>query len=145
MDADFLGFLGGLLGGLFAAVATVWVYARQNRLLEEDEIRKRKVDIIFRLVGSRYVLDKDYPGSPEEVKHFNTSMSQLSVYFSKDKAVMDAFDSFMINPNSDEKLMELLVAAAASAQLDIRPSQMRSVYYRKPTAISAHNLTSNTS
>jgi hypothetical protein len=122
-----LGFLGGLFSGALAAYATIYVYRSQNAALEKDEIRKRKVEVIFKLLGSRYVLATSYNASPIDVHVFNTAMSLFTVYFSDNKEIMRRYDSFMQDKSNDDKLVELLREAAKSADLDLVDSSIRSV------------------
>lgn len=122
-----LGAVGGLFSGALAAFATIYVYRRQSASLERDEIRKRKVEVIFRLLGSRYVLSEKYNASPQDVQAFNTAMALFTVYFSDNKEIMRRYDSFMQDKTSNDKLVELLIEAAKSADLDLMDSNIRRV------------------
>jgi hypothetical protein len=46
----------GLIGALVGAGATLLPQYRASRELPADEVRKRKVEIVYRLLGARYVL-----------------------------------------------------------------------------------------
>jgi hypothetical protein len=121
------GLAGGLLSGAIAGYATLYVQRVQNAGLERDEIRKRKVDIIFKLLGSRYVLMDNYSPSSEEVMQFNTAMSLFTIYFADSKEIMHRYDAFMQDKSNNDKLVELLRVAAKSADLDLMDSSIRRV------------------
>jgi hypothetical protein len=98
-----LGLIGGLLSGGLAAWASLHVQRQQSAGLENDEVRRRKIEIIFQLLGSRYVLTNNYLASSREVQVFNTAMALFSIYFSEHE-VRAAYDKFRTY-NTDEILL----------------------------------------
>ena len=122
-----LGLAGGVLSGALAAYAAIYVYRSQNAGLEKDEIRKRKVEIIFKLLGSRYVLSANYNASAEDVQVFNTAIALFTIYFSDNKEIMRRYDAFLQDQSNTDKLVELLREAAKSANLDLVDSSIRRV------------------
>jgi hypothetical protein len=115
-----LGFLGGLIGGGISAWTAFRIQKATNAALEKDEIRKKRVEIIYKLLGSRYVLTGSYNPSSNEVQEFNTAMSLFSVYFNEPET-RSKLDKFM-TVKSDESLFEMLKAAAKTADLDLLDS-----------------------
>jgi hypothetical protein len=93
--AAILGLLGGVVGGAIAAWAAFRLQRKASQNLEKDEVRKRRVEIIYNLLGSRYVLNDSYDASSEEVQVFNTAMALFSVYFANDREVSEAYDKFL--------------------------------------------------
>jgi len=94
--------------------------------LEKDEIRRRKVEIIYSLLGSRYVLSSHYFPSSSEVKAFNTSMALFTVFFASHPEVVRAYDTFL-TAKSDENLTRMLKVAASSLGLDLLDSTVSRV------------------
>ena len=107
----------GVIIGALSATVPLYVYRQTDKRLEADEIRKRKVGIVLQLLGSRYVLNPEYAASSEEAMVFNTAMALFTVYFSNDRDVMKAYDSFL-HSKTDANLVSLLRIAAKSADLD---------------------------
>jgi hypothetical protein len=128
-----LGLLGGLAGGLISAWATLQVQKKSNADLEKDEIRRKKVQIIYNLLGSRYVISDTYNAGPTEVQVFNTAMALFSVYF-QDDDVRKKFDKFITN-KTDENLIEMLKAAAKTADLDLLDSTISKIVTVKPSVL----------
>jgi hypothetical protein len=127
------GFLGAVIGSLTTLLG-IWL---QSRSLEVDEIRRRKVDIIFRLLSSRYVLSTNYPASSAEVQVFNTALAGYSAYFAKDKDAVAAFDQF-VSDKSDANLWRMLQVAAKAADLDLLTSNVRQVVTVPPTVLAVN-------
>ncbi|HYD15333.1 MAG TPA: hypothetical protein VEA77_02930 [Hyphomicrobium sp.] len=123
---DTANLLSGIGGAILGAVATLFAYWWQSRSLESDEIRRRKVEIIFRLLSSRYVLSTGYLASSAEVQVFNTALAGYSAYFAKDKDAVAAFDQFVCD-KSDANLWRMLQVAAKSAGLDLLTSNIQKV------------------
>lgn len=94
--------------------------------LEKDEIRRRKVEIIYALLGSRYVLSDAYQPSANEVKVFNTSMALFTVFFAHNPEVVRAYDTFQ-TIKTDENLVRLLHTAAKSQGLELLDSSIKTV------------------
>jgi hypothetical protein len=124
------GLVGGLLGGCIAAWAAIYINRRQNAGLESDEIRRRKIDIIFQLLGSRYVLVKEYKAGSSEVQVFNTAMALFSIYFSETD-VRAAYDKFLTH-KTDENLIDMLKVAAQRTGLDLLDSNVQRVMTVQP-------------
>lgn len=121
-----LGLIGGLVGGAVSAWASIYVRRSADKSLESDEIRKRKVEIIYQLLGSRYVLSEGYRPSAVDVKVFNTAMSLFSVYFANDREVMSAYDR-LLNDKSDGNIIAMLMTAAKTAKLDLLDTHLKRV------------------
>ncbi len=113
------------------ALLAVYLHRRNDRNLEHDEVRKRKVEIVYQLLGSRYVLQESYPVSPEDAKVFNTAMCLCPAYFSADAEVTKAFDRFL-GSKSDDNQIALLRVAAKSAGLDPLDSTLKRVLTVSP-------------
>jgi hypothetical protein len=111
---------------VISAGTTIWLAKKSNADLENDEVRRRKVEIIYSLLGSRYVLSSNYPASSDEVKVFNTSMSLFGVFFSSDRAVSRAYDAFKTT-KSDENLLRMLQSAGQSLGIDLLDSMIKDV------------------
>jgi hypothetical protein len=130
MDPQILGgllaFFGGVVATLITTGATLYAHRSSDRALERDEIRKRKVEIIYQLLGSRYILVENYRASSEEVRIFNTAMALFSVYFEKDREASVAYDRF-ITSKSDDNLTHMLSMAAKAAKLDLLDSRLKRV------------------
>jgi hypothetical protein len=122
-----LGFVGGIISGVIAAYATIHVDRFRNANLENDELRKRKVEIIYRLLGSRYVLSEGYEASSDEVRVFNTALALFTVYFADNKEIMRRYDAYLASPKDTDKLIELLREAGKSAGLDLFDSNIKRV------------------
>jgi hypothetical protein len=120
-----------IVGGAFAGAMTVYLSRQANKRLEQDEVRKRKIGIIYDLLGSRYVLQADYPASPDEVRIFNTAISLFPVFYHLDREVMTAFDRFH-DSKTDDNLIALLRAAAKVVNLEPFDSSLRRVVTVKP-------------
>ena len=118
MNAEFLnaifGLLGGVIGGGITAWATFRIQKQSNAGLEKDEVRRKKVEIIYNLLGARYVLTEQYNASSAEVQVFNTAIALFSVYFHEED-IKKKYDKF-ITHKSDENLIEMLKAAAKVAR-----------------------------
>jgi hypothetical protein len=136
MDPQIIGGLLGFFGGILSSVITTWAifHARRSadRALEKDEIRKRKVEIIYQLLGSRYILSEAYNPSAGEVMVFNTAMALFSVYFAKDQGVATAYDRMMTNKTT-ENLLQMLSVAARTADLELLDSTLGRVMSVKAT------------
>lgn len=116
----------GLGGALIGSLTVVYVQRKASSELEKDELRKKKIDIIHRLIGSRYVLSENYTPAPEEVLHFNTAMAHLGVYFAGERTVRTAYDRFR-EFKTNENLVSLLSAAAKSVEFDLLDSTLNNV------------------
>jgi hypothetical protein len=123
LQSAIIGFAGGVLSTIIITAVTMYMRYLTDKSLESDEIRKRRVEIVYNLLGSRYVLTEGYSAAAGEVQVFNTAMSAFSVYFTNDSDVRRAHDRFMTD-KSDQNLALMLLAAAKVAQLDILDSQM---------------------
>ncbi|MGE0751350.1 MAG: hypothetical protein AB7K64_12285 [Variibacter sp.] len=134
LTGGLLGLIGGLISGALAALAAVYIHRSQNAALEKDEIRKRKVEVIFKLLGSRYVLSESYSASAQDVHSFNTAIALFTVYFSDNKEIMRRYDAFMQDKSNTDKLVELLREAAKEADLDLLDSSVRRVLTVKTQA-----------
>ncbi len=124
--AALLGFAGGVLSTAIGTATALYVKSAADKALESDEIRRRRVDIIYRLLGARYVLVENYQPSSSEVQAFNTAMAAFSVYFADDKVVTAAYDKFL-NKKNDENLAEMLRAAAKIAKLELLDTHLKRV------------------
>ncbi|HWL30518.1 MAG TPA: hypothetical protein VNQ50_00140 [Xanthobacteraceae bacterium] len=122
-----LGFIGGIFSGGLTAFTTIYIYRKQNKNLEIDQIRKGKVEIIYQLLGSRYVLAEHYGASAIDVHAFNTAMALFTVYFSGNKEIMRRYDAFRIDSKNTEKLIELLKEAAKEVGLDLFDSHIKQI------------------
>lgn len=120
-----------VVSGAFAGLVTVYLARQADRRLELDEVRRRKIGIIYDLLGARYVLQEDYPASSDEVQIFNTAMALFPVFYHSDRDVMTAFDRFR-ESKSDDNLIALLRAAAKVVNLDPFDSSLRRVVSVKP-------------
>ena len=130
-----LGMLGGIISGAIAAYAVIRVYRVQNANLEGDELRRKKVEIIYQLIGSRYVLSENYFATAQDVLVFNTAMALFTTYFSDNKEIMRRYDAFRSDPKNTDKLVELLREAGKSAGLDLLDSTIKDVLTVQPRGI----------
>ena len=137
MDSQILlaimGFLGAIIGGSLVLVAGRQQRRHDDRNLEQDEIRRRKMEIIYQLLGSRYVLQKNYPASSSEAQAFNTAIGGFSVYF-REPNVVEAYDRFLTS-KTDDNLLKLLERAAGTAGLQLMPSNLHRVISIRPTIV----------
>lgn len=101
-------------------------YRQQDKNLERDELRRRKVEIIYRLLGSRYVLVESYQASSTEVQVFNTAIAQFPVFFGEEMKVIEAYDNFR-SDKSDANLIKLLQLAASVVKLELPDSSLANV------------------
>lgn len=135
MDLNILlAFFGGVLSTLATTWATLYTHRSSDRALERDEIRRRRVEIIYQLLGARYVLVDNYRPSTEEVRVFSTAMALFSVYFDKDRDVAIAYDGFLAS-KTDDNLVAMLSVAAKAAHLDLLDSRLKQVMTVKPGAL----------
>jgi hypothetical protein len=154
MDAQLLsgllGFVGGVLSSAITTSTILYTRRSEDKALETDEIRKRRVEIIYNLLGSRYVLMDKYQASSSEVQVFNTAMAAFSVYFANDGAAAAAYDRFL-NSKTDENLTAMLSIAAKIAKLDLLDTQLKRVMTIpasnfsvtiNPGALRTHSITS---
>jgi hypothetical protein len=121
-----LGFVGGVLSSAITTFTILYTRRSADKALETDEIRKRRVEIIYNLLGSRYVLTDKYQAASSEVQVFNTAMAAFSVYFTSDRAVAEAYDRFL-NSKTDDNLTAMLSIAAKIAKLDLLDTHLRRV------------------
>jgi hypothetical protein len=130
MEQQIVSALSGVLGGAIGGLITIWAMFRIQRStnvsLEYDEIRKKRVEIIYQLLGSRYVLMEGYPATESDVKSFNTAMSLFSIYFAKDPEVMSAYDR-LLNSKSDDNIVQMLKVAAKTASLELLDTHIKRV------------------
>lgn len=126
-----LAFVGGVISTLITTLATLYTHKASDRALERDEIRKRRVEIIYQLLGSRYILANNYDPSAEEVRVFNTAMALFSVFFDKDRDVAIAYDRF-VSSKTDDNLLSMLSKAAKAADLDLLDSRLKNVVTVRP-------------
>lgn len=122
-----IGLIGVIVGSVLTGGAALYIQRSSNKALEVDELRKRRVAIIYDLFGSRYVLNADYKASSSEVQVFNTSMALVSVYFSNDADVIAAYDKLMNTKNDDNLLNMLRIAAKKHAGLDSLDTHLKRV------------------
>jgi hypothetical protein len=137
-----IGFGGAILGSAITVGAMIVLQRKANRSIELDEIRKRKVEIIYQLLGSRYVLSENYQATETDVKAFNTAMALFSIYFAKHPKVMTAYDK-VLNSKSDDNIVEMLRAAAETANLELLDTHIKRVMTVSPKTIALTMLQPN--
>ena len=118
-----------IAGGILTIAGGYLFHRSRDRNLERDELRRRKVEIVHSLLGSRYVLSEDYEASSEEVKAFNTAIALLPVYFSKDREVIGAYERFFTRGRGDSELIDLLASAIKASDINVSASNLTRVYY----------------
>ena len=126
LQSAIIGFVGGVLSTIITTVTVIYTRHLTDKSLESDEIRKRRVEIIYDLLGSRYVLSDNYHAASSEVQVFNTAMAAYSVYFTNDRAAAEAYDGF-INSKTDDNLMAMLKTAAKLAKLELLDTHLKRV------------------
>ena len=134
MDPQILGALIGVGGALFGATlgsiitvgAMIYLKRSTHAELEGDEIRKRRVQTIYELLSTRYVMSDSYRPSSNEVQVFNTALAAFSVYFANDRSAAEAYDRF-VNSKTDDNLMSMLNAAAKIANLELLDTHLKRV------------------
>ncbi len=102
--------------------------------LESSELRKKKIETVYKLLGSRYVLRTDYPASSEEVSVFNTALALFPIYFSDQPDALRAYDKFLSQSNI-ENFVELMEIAGKSVNVKSPNSVMTNVFTHPPTII----------
>jgi len=120
------GFLGGVLGGVLGGWATIYVHWKSSKSLESDELRRKRIDIVYQLLGARYAFSKDHEATEQDAHDINTALSLFSVFFSDDKEIMQLYDRLKYE-KSDGNLVALLQAAARKVGLVLLDSQIQRV------------------
>lgn len=126
MNIDWANVAVTILVAFLTTYVTQRNYRQQDRNLERDELRRRKVEIIYRLLGSRYVLVESYQASSVEVQAFNTAIAQFPVFFGDEMKVIEAYEKFR-SDKTDANLIRLLQLAASVAKLELPDSSLANV------------------
>ena len=133
MFAELIAIL-SLIVAITSNCLTWYIYKSKDRKLEHDEVRKRKVEIVYQLLGARYVASDGYPASSDEVKSFNTALALLPIYFSDSPNVLKIYDRFVAS-KSDDNLASMLQIAADEAGFSITDSIVRRVVTVMPKTV----------
>ncbi|MCW5966861.1 MAG: hypothetical protein KIT83_22670 [Bryobacterales bacterium] len=115
-----IGFVAALLGagiagcmGIYAAVKAV---DRGFDRLEQQEIRRMKVECVVNMTGARFVLDKRRP-NPEDEARFNVELNKIPLLFSDDENVMRAYRQFASNPGKITNLYPMMESLTKAVKI----------------------------
>jgi hypothetical protein len=118
--AALIGFAGALVGaaiaGYAAIRASVRAVDRGFDRLEQQEIRRMKVECVVNMAGARFVLDRVNPNNEDQAR-FNVELNKIPVLFADDESVMRHYRLFAANPGETCNIYPLMEALTKAVRI----------------------------
>jgi hypothetical protein len=115
-----IGLVGALVGAAIAGWAAIYgavkAVDRGFDRLEQQEIRRMKVECVVNMAGARFVLDRGKASDDDEAR-FNVELNKIPVLFADEESVMRLYRLFASNSGESSNIFPLMEALTKAVKI----------------------------
>lgn len=115
-----------IISGILGVLISTWYYRRYEK-------RKRKLEVLRKILGGRFYLTKPSTNF-EESEYFFTALNEVFIIFNDSDEVVNALSKMLEQINDNRRMLDNLLSLikAMCNDLDIDYTQVNDSFFERP-------------